>query len=286
MSSVLSLTPSLMKVAGPYAGSGWLAARAYKKKLDVVKRASLFEAERVMPSKRGEARGIGSIALARPTNGLMMALPSHRSFHSSGPPLRTEEKNKPLKKGIFYEMGIIFSKERREERAKKLKEEVSKGQFFEIKEMDKTGGKIFEADTTLRPASDAIVFPNVQCRNLDGDAVNMHDLLGGKVTLVTVGMREISRPMINTWNTHFHSKLGSTPGVQMVPLSFVEGWIYKLMAGPMLKGMKQKFPDEQRKGAVVAFESSVAFRKVFGMENRLVICPSITATSRERTAQR
>lgn len=58
---------------------------------------------------------------------------------------------------------------------------------------------------------------------------------------------------------------------QIVPLAFVEGFVYKWFAGPMLKGMHSKYAEEQKQHAVVAFQSSEQFRKTFDMKNRLVI---------------
>jgi hypothetical protein len=138
-----------------------------------------------------------------------------RSFHGSGSPLREEAKKK---KGMFYELGVIFSKERAAERRAALKEEITRGQFHEIKELDKTGGKIFDANLDLIPEYESVVFPNFDAKTLDNKHVNAHQVLGGKVSLVTVSLREIARPMVNTWTTHFHSKHGSHPNAQVQSL--------------------------------------------------------------------
>lgn len=144
-----------------------------------------------------------------------------RSFRSSGPPLREEDKTKK-RKGIFHELGVIFSKEKQEERSRQLKEEVTRGQFFEVKELDKTGGKIFEADTQLIPMHDerCVTFPNVDGKTLTNQQTSTDDILGGKVSLVTVSLREIARPMVNSWTTHFHSKLGHNPNAQVELMPF------------------------------------------------------------------
>uniref|UniRef100_A0A7S0YHH3 Uncharacterized protein n=1 Tax=Hemiselmis tepida TaxID=464990 RepID=A0A7S0YHH3_9CRYP len=167
-------------------------------------------------------------------------------------------------------MGVIFSREGMERRNKALQEEVTRGQFFEVKELDKTGGKIFEADIDLIPSAEAITFPDITCTTLDGSEVSTHDVLGGKVTLVTVSLREFARPMVNTWTTHFHSKVGSNPHAQIVPLAFMEGYVYKLFKGLLMSGMKKNYTEEQKKGALVAFQSSEDFRRTFDMRNRLV----------------
>jgi hypothetical protein len=55
-----------------------------------------------------------------------------------------------------------------------------------------------------------------------------------------------------------------------VPVSFVEGIVYKWFSGSMLSGMKKMYTEEQKQHAMVAFQSSEAFRKTFDIKNRLV----------------
>ncbi len=85
------------------------------------------------------------------------------------------------KKGFFSDLSLIFSKERMDQRQRELQEEVNKGQFYELKEMQKTGGKIFEADKTLIPAYEAKTFPHVEGFNLENQPYTTTDMLGGKV---------------------------------------------------------------------------------------------------------
>jgi hypothetical protein len=97
-----------------------------------------------------------------------------RAFHPSSPLLEK-------KKGFFSDLRLIFSKERMDQRQKELEEEVNKGQFYELKEMQKTGGKIFEADKALIPADGAKIFPHVEGFNLENQPYTTTDMLGGKV---------------------------------------------------------------------------------------------------------
>ena len=94
-----------------------------------------------------------------------------------------------MKKGLFYEMGVIFSKERRDARAKALELEVNRGRFWELNELNKTGGKLFEGDVALRPAASSQTFPSLDFFRLTGERTNTLDALRGKVTLVTMCVR-------------------------------------------------------------------------------------------------
>ena len=92
-------------------------------------------------------------------------------------------------KGIFYELGVLFSKERREQRNKALQEEVNRGRFYELNELKKTGGKLFESSEKLLPAPSSVSFPSIPGVQLLGQAQNSVEILRGKVTLVTVCLR-------------------------------------------------------------------------------------------------
>jgi hypothetical protein len=133
----------------------------------------------VMPSMRRLAGSVTVLRLrAVHTAGGYQRMAGARKFHSSG---MLSDKEKKENKGLFYEIGLIFSKERQQERRKKLQEEVNRGQFFELSELQKTGGKIFEADKSLIPAHEAKVFPHVEGYNLDSEPRNTTDMMAGKV---------------------------------------------------------------------------------------------------------
>ena len=61
------------------------------------------------------------------------------------------------KKPWYYEMSVIFSKEAREERARRVKEEATRGRFAELNEIKENGGKLFEADMEPLSLTDAQV---------------------------------------------------------------------------------------------------------------------------------
>lgn len=128
------------------------------------------------------------------------------------------------KKPWYYEMSVIFSKEARQERARKLKEESTRGRFHgacrkapaciaqagasscahacscalscaELNEIKENGGKLFEADMDLLKLEDAraITFPDVDAWPLvvpgggePQSAESVSQRLAGKVSLVTV----------------------------------------------------------------------------------------------------
>jgi len=185
-----------------------------------------------------------------------------RAFRSSGA-ARLE------KKPWYYEMSFIFSKGARQERARKLKEEATRGRFFELNEIKENGGKIFEADMDILDLDNtqAIAFPDVEVWPLVTDAgeealttVSLSDKLAGKVSLVTVCARDIARPMVNTWVEAFSKKVSPNDRLQIVQLSFVEGALYKLFRKMMLRSIKGRMADDQHHQVMVAFADSEPFR--------------------------
>jgi hypothetical protein len=92
-------------------------------------------------------------------------------------------------RGIFYELGVLFSKERREQRQKALQEEVNRGRFYELNELKTTGGKLFESSDRLLAATTSVSFPSMEGVQLLGQAQNSVETLRGKVSLVTICLR-------------------------------------------------------------------------------------------------
>ena len=92
-------------------------------------------------------------------------------------------------KGWFYELGVLFSKEKRAERAKALQEEVNRGRFYELNELKATGGKIFESSDMLSPVAESKLFPGIMGVPLSEGGSASALQLRGKVTLVTICLR-------------------------------------------------------------------------------------------------
>eukprot|EP00961_Rhodomonas_salina_P136338 1834381-Rhodomonas_salina.1 len=207
-------------------------------------------------------------------------VPNHaacRSFQGT-PPLHEK-----FKRGWLYEFKMIFSKEAKAEREKKLKEDVNRGQFWELRELDDTGGKLFEADVGVLPAEKSVPFPSVDGFLLNGEKANTSDLLGGKVTLVTVCIRDMGRPMTDAWATLYRKEIGDQAGVQVrssptlfnvstllitappspfdasspcstkqvVQLSFVEGSMYKIFKSSLLGALKSRTAEALHSGQIM-----------------------------------
>ena len=89
------------------------------------------------------------------------------------------------------------------------------GRFPEMNQLHRTGGKLFDADDNLVPASDSIIFPAVKCFTADGKEHNFVQILRGKVTCVTVFMRDFARPMLNSWEEQIDEVKQEYPQLQV-----------------------------------------------------------------------
>ena len=161
----------------------------------------------------------GTCAFGRPG----VAERHHRGF-------RYGVAHRAQKKPWYYEMSVIFSKEAREERARRVKEEATRGRFAELNEIKENGGKLFEADMDILKLQDpqALPFPDLDVWPLvaagdgaSGSALPISGRLAGKVTLVTVCVRDIARPMVNSWIDAFRASFPQKPAgesrLQVIP---------------------------------------------------------------------
>ena len=75
---------------------------------------------------------------------------------------------------------MAFSKEKREERASRLRDELNKGYFADIKAMKQQNGRAFLSELELVAKVDSAVFPHISCNDLLGRSVAPAELMRGK----------------------------------------------------------------------------------------------------------
>ena len=81
---------------------------------------------------------------------------------------------------------MAFSKEKREERVVRLRDELNKGYFADVKAMKQQNGRAFLSELELVAKVDSAVFPHVECNDLRGLAVTPAELMRGKCVLATL----------------------------------------------------------------------------------------------------
>lgn len=170
----------------------------------------------------------------------------------------------------FYE---IFSKEKREEGRKRLREELKRGHFDDFKQLRDTGGKLFQGSASLTPTSVSERFPSVVVSTSDGQEGVLRTEGKGAV-LVCAACRDGAQPMIDRWATAFDDALCDKDGVGIVELSIVDSkimslWPFRRMLYAQQSGFdgKYKMDDAQ---SVFLFSGKEGYQNLLGMmDNRL-----------------
>ncbi|GAB4821697.1 hypothetical protein N2152v2_008743 [Parachlorella kessleri] len=181
----------------------------------------------------------------------------------------------------------VFSKEKRDERRKKLKEEMERGYFDDFKDFRDRKGKVFLASERLMPASQARLFPQIQVLQPDGTKACFPQpaISGGgsssssgggspgeSASLVCIAFRAGAQEMLEAWAVPFSQRFQGKPGIRVIELSLVESvvmsvWPFKqaiLRGGSKGQG-KYQLPVEY----LYHFGETEALRAALHMTNRL-----------------
>ncbi len=169
----------------------------------------------------------------------------------------------------FYE---LFSKEKREEGRKRLREELKRGHFDDFKQLRDTGGKLFQGSASLTPRSVSERFPSVLVSSSDGKE-GVLGTEGKDAVLVCAACRDGAQPMIDQWAMGFDDALCENDGVGIVELSIVDSKIMSLWPfRGMLYAQQSGFDGKYRVDAqsVFLFPGKQGYQKMMDMMgNRL-----------------
>eukprot|EP00638_Chattonella_subsalsa_P003909 CAMPEP_0117751468 /NCGR_PEP_ID=MMETSP0947-20121206/10992_1 /TAXON_ID=44440 /ORGANISM="Chattonella subsalsa, Strain CCMP2191" /LENGTH=235 /DNA_ID=CAMNT_0005569853 /DNA_START=232 /DNA_END=939 /DNA_ORIENTATION=- len=151
---------------------------------------------------------------------------------------------------------------------KRIRKEVEKGHFYEIKELNEHGGKVFPTDKKLRPKS--ILFPSIECLSLaNGESRTLPQALGPNTSLVAISYKQFGFQMFDTWIPSYLENFNNKAGHQLVYLSVVEGFMLKMFQSLLLKSMKGAIPPEFHDTSFSHFGETEELRESLGITNRL-----------------
>ena len=196
----------------------------------------------------------------------------------------------------------LFSKEKREENRRKLREEMQQGYFDDFRDFRDRQGKVFDAPDRLVPAAAAppfprlevlvapegtpVIFPpgqssriSVSSSSSSSSSAIKADPCGNSsqpplpaASLVCVAFRAGAQPMIEAWAGEFASRFASAPRAALVELAVVEGMVMRL---PPFRSMllREGSKAAERNGMPVRylyhFGDSAEVRAALQMTNRL-----------------
>ncbi|KAJ9554709.1 hypothetical protein OSB04_009323 [Centaurea solstitialis] len=184
----------------------------------------------------------------------------------------------------FYEIGNkdAIAKERA-----RLKDEMNRGYFADMKELKEHGGKVGAANKVIIPAMAAVKFPQLEVNYSNGtssklpitsygsDDELMTDSDIPKATLMCLSFRATSQVMIDSWSVPFAETFGGSEKVQLYEISFIESWLLSLtpIRKLLIRMLKKSKPQEKdgmlQRQIAYAFGDHYYFRKELKILNLL-----------------
>ncbi|WCJ41676.1 hypothetical protein M5689_022527 [Euphorbia peplus] len=179
----------------------------------------------------------------------------------------------------FYKLG---SKDAIEKERLRLKDEMNRGYFADMAELQKHGGKVSVANKTIVPAMAAVKFPSLDVAFSDGKTLklpvenvdNADESTLPKVSLLCLAFRANSQAMINSWTMPFIDEFRDAKNIQLYEVSFIDSWLLRrsLIKKLLLRTMKKSTIDESssiQKQIVYSFGDHYYFRKELKILNLL-----------------
>lgn len=114
-------------------------------------------------------------------------------------------------------------------KVEKIKEEIRRGYFYELGQINRTKSKLFEADKELVPPQKALKFPSFQAESLLGVTHQFGALLrqtNNQVSLVGVSFRDSGFRVLPDWIKPFLEEFAQTPAMTVLQVSFEDrSWL-------------------------------------------------------------
>lgn len=159
----------------------------------------------------------------------------------------------------------VFSKEAREKEKERLKDELNRGYFDDLRDMKKSGGKVFPASTSLAPIAASPRFPALEVHVPRGGPALMLPVENA-CTLICMAFRASAQPMVVSWSSPFAKHFPC----DVFEVSIIESWLLSLWPIKRLLLRIVRGREESERGKVVyAFGDTYEFRKVLGVPNLL-----------------
>ena len=157
---------------------------------------------------------------------------------------------------------MAFSKEKRDERSLRLRDELNKGYLHDIKAMKQQNGRAFLSELELQAKVDSFMFPHIACNDLRGQSVTPADVMRGRCvdaakrqivteirsharlcrcSIVTIAMRDSADRDLQLWVSSLGLRDASCPW-NWVELSFIDNWLLKTMNAQMTAKLAEKVP--------------------------------------------
>lgn len=167
----------------------------------------------------------------------------------------------------------VFSKEAREKEKARLKDELNRGYFDDLRDLKKSGGKIAPANTSLTPVAASPRFPALEVYVPKQTLTLTLPISNANATLICMAFRASAQPMVVSWSSPFSKKFSDQP-LNVFEVSVIESlllslWPIKRLLLRIMRGSQGNTEEELERKVVYAFGDTYDFRKVLGVPNLL-----------------
>uniref|UniRef100_A0A7S1ZNM4 Uncharacterized protein n=2 Tax=Ditylum brightwellii TaxID=49249 RepID=A0A7S1ZNM4_9STRA len=156
------------------------------------------------------------------------------------------------------------------------------GFFWMMKDLNESNNKPIVTNSTLIPADEAQIFPSLNgCTTLSDEVVDLPNFLirnnrskdaNAQCTLVTISYKDFGHKLLPSWTEPFKSTFSSSR-YEVVHISVVEGFFFRLLKRPITSSQKQGTPSDQWDRTLTYFDENVEeladFRDALRMHNTL-----------------
>ncbi|KAG7402027.1 hypothetical protein PHYBOEH_007241 [Phytophthora boehmeriae] len=163
-----------------------------------------------------------------------------------------------------------------EEADRKVEKKYRPNMFSEFKQLNDTEGKVQEGPQDLIEVGKAKLVPTLALEDLNGKTGELQSLVSsGKVTLMLTSFKNFGLEMLPGWREGFLAAFADQKGrldpkVQMLAVNVVEDWYMKLVSGSIVRGLKEKTPEELHATTYAHFGRDDPFRTTMDLGNSFV----------------
>ncbi|KAF5471029.1 hypothetical protein F2P56_011506 [Juglans regia] len=185
----------------------------------------------------------------------------------------------------FFDIYQLGNKAAIEKERARLADEMNRGYFADISELNQHGGKIATANKIIIPAVAAMKFPGLEVNYSDGKTLKLPITSNGdmvaadkaalpKASLICLSFRANSQAMIDSWSGPFLDTYRNSDDVQLYEVSFIDSWFLcwnpiKQLLLRMMKKSNHGGKDAVQKQIVYSFGDHYYFRKDLKILNLL-----------------
>lgn len=207
---------------------------------------------------------------------MLQSLGRSRAHFVKCHPVRAVSTAGPSKWDEFKHTQVKF----RQQIEQNMNEERERSMFEEMRELNRTHGKLFHATTHLIEEKAAAKVPSLEAKILTPEEenereVDVTEMLHGekgapKVTVLFTSFRNFGLEMLPSWYHPFQTKFANHPQVQFISLNIIEQWYMRFFNSMVVKGIRQAIPEAERVLSLVHFGRSKEFRSALKMNNSFV----------------